>query len=99
MLSPSAPASADRLLRRTSVRRPVSIWAIAAQLTPEWSASASRLHPSRSRAALTDAPMDGAKIDFLRKPFPAYREADSHVVSRLRQLTASSDSIRGYVCM
>src|SRR3954453_14655942 len=98
MLSPSAPASADRLLRRTSVRRPVSIWAIAAQLTPEWYASASPPqrsrspgalraspapagpHPARARAALTDAPLEGDKIIFPPKPFPAYREADSHVV-------------------
>jgi hypothetical protein len=35
MLTPSASASIDRLLRRTSFRRPDSIWAMADQLTPE----------------------------------------------------------------
>ena len=30
-----AAARATRLLKRTSLRRPVSIWAIADQLTPE----------------------------------------------------------------
>ena len=57
MLTPRAVASAIRLVRRTSRRRPDSIWAIADQLTPEWYASSSRLHPSRSRVALSVAPI------------------------------------------
>ena len=70
-------ASAVRVPARTSVRRPDSICAIADQLTPEWYASASRVHPARARAARKDSPSRDEAVT--SAPFPG-------VPPRLRDL-------------
>jgi len=55
------------------VRRPVSTWAIADQLNPEWYARASRVHPRRSLAARTRLPIPGSFALFFGTKFPNTR--------------------------
>jgi hypothetical protein len=55
---------------RRFLRRPDSTWAMPDQLIPEWNASASRLQPRRSLAALTRAPITESSRVLVSTSFP-----------------------------